>query len=120
MEEGMATVTISMPDSLKAFVEEQVRTRGYGNVSEYFRELVRAAQERAADERATERILDMLGVGSPTALQNPRLRGLRSWPVPGFEAVRLYYLETEDTIRIVRVLHGMQDVGTILESDESA
>ena len=30
----MTTVTISMPETLKAFVEEQVRTKGYGNVSE--------------------------------------------------------------------------------------
>ena len=32
----MTTVTISLPDSLKAFVDTQVSTKGYGNVSEYF------------------------------------------------------------------------------------
>ncbi len=37
----MTTVTISMPESLREFVETQVRTKGYGNVSEYFRTLVR-------------------------------------------------------------------------------
>lgn len=77
-----------------------------------------AARFLEAVESATERILEMPGIGSLKELENPRLQGLRSWPVPGFEAVRLYYLETGDTIRIVRVLHGRQDVGSILEEDE--
>ena len=39
----MTTVTISLPESLKTFIEEQLATKGYGNVSEYFRTLLRAA-----------------------------------------------------------------------------
>lgn len=31
--------------------------------------------------------------GAPRDFLNPRLHGLRSWPVPDFEDVRLYYLE---------------------------
>lgn len=30
----MTTVTISLPESLKMFIEEQIATKGYGNVSE--------------------------------------------------------------------------------------
>ncbi len=30
----MATLTISLPDSLKAFIDEQLATKGFGNVSE--------------------------------------------------------------------------------------
>ena len=37
----MTTVTISLPDSLKAFIDAQLATKGYGNVSEYFRSLLR-------------------------------------------------------------------------------
>ena len=33
----MPTVTISLPDSLKAFIDRQMATKGYDNVSEYFR-----------------------------------------------------------------------------------
>ncbi len=47
----MKTLTISLPDSLKAFNESEVRSKGYGNVSEYVRTLVRQAREREADER---------------------------------------------------------------------
>jgi putative addiction module CopG family antidote len=37
----MSTMNISLPDSLKAFVDEQVSQRGYGTSSEYVRELIR-------------------------------------------------------------------------------
>ncbi|MBS1814563.1 MAG: type II toxin-antitoxin system ParD family antitoxin [Acidobacteria bacterium] len=47
----MATVTISMPESLKTFIDHEVETKGYGNVSEYIRGLLRDAQEKAADKR---------------------------------------------------------------------
>ncbi|NML17233.1 type II toxin-antitoxin system ParD family antitoxin [Azohydromonas caseinilytica] len=42
----MGTMNISLPDSLKAFVDEQVSQRGYGTSSEYVRELIRKEQER--------------------------------------------------------------------------
>lgn len=43
----MSTMNISLPDSLKAFVDEQVAERGYGTSSEYVRELIRKEQDRA-------------------------------------------------------------------------
>ena len=39
-------MNISLPDSLKAFVDEQVGQRGYGTSSEYVRELIRHDQDR--------------------------------------------------------------------------
>lgn len=42
----MTTMNISLPDSLKAFVDEQVVQRGYGTSSEYVRELIRRDQDR--------------------------------------------------------------------------
>ena len=42
----MTTMNISLPDSLKSFVDEQVATRGYGTISEYVRELIRKDQNR--------------------------------------------------------------------------
>ena len=44
----MATMNISLPDPLKAFVDQQVHERGYGTTSEYVRELIRRDQEREA------------------------------------------------------------------------
>ena len=42
----MSTMNISLPDSLKSFVDEQVAQRGYGTSSEYVRELIRKDQDR--------------------------------------------------------------------------
>ena len=39
-------MNISLPDSLKEFVDEQVAERGYGTSSEYVRELIRKEKER--------------------------------------------------------------------------
>ena len=39
-------MNISLPEGLKAFVDEQVATRGYGTSSEYVRELIRKDQDR--------------------------------------------------------------------------
>ena len=42
----MGTMNISLPDSLRSFVDEQVDSRGYGTSSEYLRELIRKDQDR--------------------------------------------------------------------------
>jgi len=56
----MATMNISLPDSMKQFVDEQVATRGFGTSSEYVRQLIR----READiERFRALILE--GAASP-------------------------------------------------------
>jgi antitoxin ParD1/3/4 len=57
----MSTMNISLPDSLKSFVDEQVAARGYGTSSEYIRELIRADQDR---QRLRKLLLD--GAASPT------------------------------------------------------
>jgi antitoxin ParD1/3/4 len=59
----MTTVTISLPESLKTFIDEQLATNGYGNVSEYFRSLLRAAQEREEDARLEALLLEGLTTG---------------------------------------------------------
>ena len=42
----MSTMNISLPESLKSFVDAQVSSRGFGTSSEYVRELIRKDQER--------------------------------------------------------------------------
>jgi len=42
----MTTMNISLPETLKTFVDEQVVERGYGTSSEYVRELIRKDQDR--------------------------------------------------------------------------
>jgi len=42
----MGTMNISLPDTLRDFVDEQVKHRGYGTSSEYLRELIRKDQDQ--------------------------------------------------------------------------
>jgi antitoxin ParD1/3/4 len=56
----MGSMNISLPDSLKSFVDEQVTARGYGTASEYMRELIRHDQAR---ERLRGLLLE--GAASP-------------------------------------------------------
>ena len=42
----MSTMNISLPDTLKSFVDKQVNQGGYGTSSEYVRELIRKDQDR--------------------------------------------------------------------------
>lgn len=42
----MSTMNVSLPETLKAFVDDQVSERGFGTSSEYVRELIRRDQDR--------------------------------------------------------------------------
>lgn len=42
----MSTMSISLPEPLKSFVDQQVRSRGYSSSSEYICELIHKDQER--------------------------------------------------------------------------
>ncbi len=55
-------MNISLPEPLKAFVDEQVSGGGYGTSSEYVRELIRRDQDRL---RLRQMIL--AGAASPAA-----------------------------------------------------
>lgn len=77
-------MNISLPESLKTFVDEQVSQRGYGTSSEYVRELIRRDQDRTH-----LRGLLLAGASSPPAEQADqayfaRLRvGVHDVAIPG-------------------------------------
>jgi len=56
----MTTMNISLPDSLKSFVDDQVSRRSYGTSSEYVRELIRKDRDRL-------RLRDLLLAGVASA-----------------------------------------------------
>jgi len=57
-------MNISLPDTLKTFVDEQVSQRGYGTSSEYVRELIRKDQDR-------QQLRDLLLAGAASAPTPP-------------------------------------------------
>ncbi len=60
----MSTMNISLPDTLKRFVDEQVGQRGYGTSSEYVRELIRMDQDR-------QKLRSLLLAGATSAPTTP-------------------------------------------------
>jgi antitoxin ParD1/3/4 len=60
----MTTMNISLPKTLKDFVDDQVSQRGYGTSSEYLRELIRRDQDRL-------QLRDLLLAGGASAPTKP-------------------------------------------------
>ena len=61
----MTTLNISLPDSMRAFVEQKVSQGAYSTASEYIRQLVRDDQKHAAQERLEVLLLEGIESGPP-------------------------------------------------------
>ena len=57
-------------------------------------------------------------IGARRELRNPRLEGLRMWPIRGFENYLVFYRPIEEGIEVTRVLHGARDIRVILADDD--
>ena len=74
----MKTLTISLPESLQGFVERQVATKDFGNVSEYFRTLLREARAREEDARLEALLVEGLTSGKEIPLTRDFWRELKT------------------------------------------
>ena len=54
----MATMNVSLPDAMKAWVEERSRSGRYSNASDYVRDLIRRDQDRAAKIAEIQSLVD--------------------------------------------------------------
>jgi antitoxin ParD1/3/4 len=62
------TMNISLPDTMKTFIEERIETDGYGTVSEYVRDLIRDDQKRREEAKLERLLLEGLESGKATPL----------------------------------------------------
>jgi len=69
----------------------------------------------AATRIAIEHLSHTPEAGPPRPMRNPRLAGLRTWPIEGFDDMKIYYLVADDALTVVRILHGRRDIERILE-----
>ena len=76
-----------------------------------------ALRFREAVRRTIQSLSQNPYVGPRYSSGNPRLQNLRSWPVTGFEAIRIYYALGPDAMHVIRILHGKRDVRRILENE---
>ena len=70
----MGTMNISLPDTLKSYVDQQVASRGYGTSSEYVRGLIRRDWDR---QRLRGLLLDGANSAPASAADGARFDRLR-------------------------------------------
>lgn len=63
----MATMNVSLPDLMKKWIEEQIKTGHYSNASDYVRDLVRRDQEYLARR---ENLIKALVQGENSGISN--------------------------------------------------
>ena len=61
-------MSFALPEALRSYVDQRVRSGQYGNTSEYLRELIRRDQEEQAKKRLSELIEEGLNSGSAREL----------------------------------------------------
>jgi antitoxin ParD1/3/4 len=59
----MTSLNISLPEPLREWIETQVKRGRYGNASEYLRDLIRRDQERQAQDRLEDILLEGIKSG---------------------------------------------------------
>ena len=69
-----------------------------------------------AIELTCDTLSRMPGIGSPRYTEIPLVHGVRMLAVEDFENYLLLYLEHEDCIDVIRVLHGARDIPEALQS----
>lgn len=66
-----STMHISLPDSLKQYVKEQVAEEHYSNPSDFIRALVREHQKRRDEKRLEQMVLEGLASGPGVTVGTP-------------------------------------------------
>ncbi len=72
------SMNISLPDTLRQWVEERVTTEGYGTASEHFRALLRDEQKRKPREDLDRKPLEAVERGPSVEMTSADWRKIRS------------------------------------------
>jgi Arc/MetJ-type ribon-helix-helix transcriptional regulator len=65
---AIVTVNISLPDTMKIEVEKIIESEGYGNTSEFFRDLVRNHIKKVREQKLEAVLLESLEGNDMTVL----------------------------------------------------
>ena len=71
------TMSFALPEALRVYIDQRVRSGQYGNTSEYLRDLIRRDQEAQAMKRLRELLEEGLASGPPTALTESDVVAIR-------------------------------------------
>lgn len=70
-------MSFALPEAMRSYVDQRVRSGQYGNTSEYLRELIRRDQEEQARKRLRELIEEGLNAGPGRTLTPQRVAQLK-------------------------------------------
>ena len=84
----METMNISLPDQMKNFVDEQVRSGHYSSVSEYVRDLIRDDEKRKAQEKLEAMLMEGIQSSQPTEMTREDWQQIRREAFKQFEVRR--------------------------------
>jgi len=77
------TMSFALPDTLRSYIDERVRTGHYGNTSEYLRDLIRRDQDDQARRRLRALIEGGLTSGAAEPLTDSLVTELRARMLDG-------------------------------------
>lgn len=84
-KDTLTEVNISLPLSMKAFIDEVVAEGDYSTASEYVRELLEDAKRRKSQEEIEQRLLEALDSGPATPMTKEDWEGIKQ---RGIERIR--------------------------------
>ncbi|MFH7245159.1 MAG: type II toxin-antitoxin system RelE/ParE family toxin [Spirulina sp.] len=70
-----------------------------------------------AAEATFQRIAKLPEIGRRSGFTSPRLAQIRQYPIKGFSKYIIFYQIHPDTVEIIRVLHGAQNLEFILDQE---
>ena len=110
----------------EAAVKKVIRPRAQDDILRQFRWYLveqdapdAAFRFMEAVEASVEQLLSMPYIGAPRELRNQALEGLRFWPVKDFDDFLIFYVVVEDTVRVIRILHGKRALDRILKKESA-
>jgi antitoxin ParD1/3/4 len=84
-KDTLTEVNISLPLSMKTFIDEVVAEGAYSTASEYVRELIEEAKRRKSQEEIEQRLLEALESGPATPMTKEDWEGIKQ---RGIERIR--------------------------------
>jgi hypothetical protein len=55
-------------------------------------------------------------IGAPRQFSSPHLKRIRSWPIPGFERVVMFYVARADGMDGLRIRHSVRDLKRLFDA----
>ena len=71
---------------------------------------VAATRVTEAAHETFQKLADTPGLGRPQKFRNPKLKGIRTWRVSGYNNYLIFYRPIPDGIQVLHVYHGAQDI----------